>query len=206
LLCTSTIHALPALQLPLDTALHPWALRQNQQPLNLVPLPLQPQCQTSGPIYATIHMQSTAEHRVDLSIAVKPTSSDCDLLHPSPQDLLAKLSSKILAEQTNGVSFCTSRGKKPVLLSSSLAHEFSSRKCTVDLNVTLEVGNEAEDRDEIEGMSHAQLGFLMKLFERAVDNLSGALKEKGAEVGTVVLGGELDGVLMRCEFGASCYA
>jgi hypothetical protein len=76
----------------------------------------------------------------------------------------------------------------------------------VDLNVTLEVGKEAEDRDEIEGMSHVQLGFLMKLFERAIENLSGALRDKGAEIGTVVLEGELDGVLMRCEFGVSCYA
>jgi hypothetical protein len=151
-------------------------------------------------------MQSTAEHRVDLSVVLQTTSSDCVLLHPSPQQLLATLSSKILAEDTNGFSFATSRGKKPVLLSSSLAHEFPSRKCTVDLNVTLEVGNEAEDREETEGMSHSQLGFLMKLFERAIENLSGALKDKGVEIGTVVLGGELDGVLIRCEFGWSCYA
>jgi hypothetical protein len=151
-------------------------------------------------------MQSTAEHRVDLSVALQTISLDCVLLHPSPQDLLANLSSKILAKNTKGVSFSTSRGKKPVLLSSSLVHEFPGRECTVDLNVMLEVGNEVEDRDEIEGMSHAQLGFLMKLFERAVENLSGALKDKGAEIGTVVLGGEVDGVLIRCEFGVSCYA
>jgi predicted Zn-dependent protease len=151
-------------------------------------------------------MQSTAEHRVDLSVALQTTSSDCVLLHPSPQHLLARLSSKILTEHTIGVSFSTSRGKKPVLLSSSLAHEFQRRKCTVDLDVTLEVGNEAEDRDEIEGMSHGQLGFLMKLFERAIENLSGALKDQDVEIGTVVLGGELDGVLIRCGFGVSCYA
>jgi hypothetical protein len=151
-------------------------------------------------------MQSTAEHRVDLSVAVQTTSSDCVLLHPSPQGILVKLSSRILAEHTIGVSFATSRGKKPVLLSSFLAHEFPRQKCTVDLNVMLEVGNEAEDRDEIEGMSHEQLGFLMKLFERAIENLSGALEDKGAEIGTVVLGGEVDGVLIRCEFGLSCYA
>lgn len=207
LLYTPTIHALPALQPPLDTTLHPWELRQNQQPLNLVPLPLQPQCQTSDPILTTVHMESTAEYRVDLlSLAFQATSLNCFLLHPSPQNLLAQLSSKILAEHANGVSFSTPRGKKPVLLASSLAHEFPGRKCTVDLNVTLEVGEEADDREEIEGMAHEQLGFLMKLFERALENLSGTLRDKGAEIGTVVLGGELDGVLMRCEFGASCHA
>lgn len=151
-------------------------------------------------------MQSTAEHHVDLSVALQTTSSSCVLLHPSPQHLLAKLSSKILAEHTNGISFETSRGKKPVLLASSLSHQFPPRKCTVDLDVTLEVGKEAEDREEIEGMSHEQLGFLMKLFERAIENLSGALRDKSAEIGTVVLGSELDGVLMRCEFGVSCRA
>jgi hypothetical protein len=129
------------------------------------------------------------------------------LLHSSPQHLFAKLSSKILAEHTNGVSFSTSHGKKPVLLSSFLSHEFPPRKCTVDLSVTLEVGNGVQEGgEEIEGMSHGQLGFLMKLFARAIENLSGALRDRGAEIGTVVLEGELDGVLMKCEFGVSCYA
>jgi hypothetical protein len=122
--------------------------------------------------------------------------------------MLKNLSSKILAEHPVGIKF--SDPSEPLRLSSSTKHRIASqRKFTVALGLSLRIlpeegGEKGEDHQDVEGIGAGELGFLFRLFERAIEDLDVALRDKGAGIGSVVLEGEVEGVEMRCEFGMSC--
>ena len=67
-----------------------------------------------------------------------------------------------------------------------------------------EEGEKGEDHQDVEGIGAGELGFQFRLFERAIEDLDVALRDRGAGLGSVVLEGEVEGVEMRCEFGMSC--
>lgn len=121
--------------------------------------------------------------------------------------MLKNLSSKILAEHPVGITF--SNPSKPLQLSSSTKHRIASqRKFTVALGLSLRIvpeeGEKGEDHQDVEGIGAGELGFQFRLFERAIEDLDVALRDRGAGLGSVVLEGEVEGVEMRCEFGMSC--
>jgi hypothetical protein len=67
-----------------------------------------------------------------------------------------------------------------------------------------EGGEKGEDHQDVEWIGAGEVGFLFRLFARAIEDLYVALQDKGARVWSVVLEGEVEGVEMRCEFGMSC--
>lgn len=60
--------------------------------------------------------------------------------------------------------------------------------------------NVEEEGGEFEEIGAGELGFLMRLFERAIEDLDVALRERGEGIENVALEGEVEGVSLRCEF------
>jgi hypothetical protein len=54
--------------------------------------------------------------------------------------------------------------------------------------------------DEIWRIGGGELGFLVRLFEKAIEDLDGVLREEKRGIGSVRLEAEVDGVGIRCEF------
>jgi hypothetical protein len=208
---TTQISAYPILLFPQSFHLAISASHQNQNQYPLLIPPPTPSHSTqpyhnSSPIYGIIHMRSPLHHDVPLSFTLK--TSTYAPRHPVPQNALKGLSSKILAEHPVGITFPDP--SEPLRLSSSTKHRIDSqRNFTVALGLSLrmlpeEGGEKGEDHQDVEGIGAGELGFLFRLFERAIEDLDVALQDSGAGIWSMVLEGEVEGMEMRCEFGMSC--
>jgi len=151
-------------------------------------------------------MRSPLHHHVPLSFTLK--TSPYAPRHPIPQNALKNLSSEILAEHPVGITF--SDPSESLQLSSSTKHRIDSKRdFAVALSLSLrllpgEGGGKGKDHQDVELIGAGELGFLFRLFARAIEGLDVALQDGGAGVWSVVLEGEVEGVEMRCEFGMSC--
>jgi hypothetical protein len=81
----------------------------------------------------------------------------------------------------------------------------SHQKFAVGLSLNLRVlevmgEEEGEGREDGEAIGAGKLGFLFRLFERAIEDLAVALRDRGTGIGSVVLEGEVEGMMMTCEF------
>jgi hypothetical protein len=65
---------------------------------------------------------------------------------------------------------------------------------------------DGEDEEGEESIEKGELGFLLKLFERVVEELGVGVREReGLEIWNVVLEGEMEGLVVRGEFSVSCW-
>jgi len=93
-----------------------------------------------------------------------------------------------------------------VYLSSRLTREFPRRTCVVGFGVMLRLIEDGESGEGGERIEKGELVFLLKFFERAIEELGVKVKEReGLEIGNAVLEGETEGLVIRGEFSVSCW-
>ena len=150
----------------------------------------------------TMHMQAALYPHIPVSFTITPTTTTS---HEGEMgQLLPRISNKLRHQFPSGIEI---RPNKDVEVSST-ARRIGGGEAGLYVVFSLveenwaRVDDAVEDVDGEEGarIGRAELGFLVRLFEKAIRDLDEALRTDTRGIENVVLEAEVDGVGMKCEF------
>ncbi|KAH7324032.1 hypothetical protein BKA65DRAFT_511941 [Rhexocercosporidium sp. MPI-PUGE-AT-0058] len=152
-------------------------------------------------ISGTMHMQAALYPHIPVSFTITPTTTPSH--EGEMSQLLLRLSNKLRHQFSSGIEI---RPNKDVEVSSTARRTGGEAGLYVVFSLVEENGarvdDAVEDVDSEEGarIDRAELGFLVRLFGKAIRDLDEALRTDTRGIENVVLYAEVDGVGMKCEF------